>query len=211
MAYDCLRDARFGQRYAVTYVIARWRTVCATLLVVFLIPIVVRAAERSDSNDVSVDHWSGKIIARTLNVRKGPGEGYPIIGKLKRGDEIVAVDESGRWVRLEGFGDGSTEAWIYRAFVRLPKSFMAPALGDKENAFIDWAAARGDLAEISVDDVVRLSIVLAESAGETAAAAIAREVGCSWRERIEVEETVTVTVWPKTGPLEGWIVQATCP
>jgi hypothetical protein len=151
------------------------------------------------------------VIAGSLNVRAGPGEGYPIVGKLVRGDRVVAVDEAGRWVRLEGVGDGSTEAWAYKSFLRLPGDFMAPALGDEENAFIDWAASRGDLAEISIDSTRRLSIVLSKPASESAAAAIARDIGCSWRERMDLDEPVTVTVWPASGPLEGWVAQATCP
>lgn len=157
------------------------------------------------------NRWEGKVIARALNVRAGPGEGYPVIGKLKRGDVVIAVDESGRWVRLDGVGDGTTEAWADRSFVRLPTDFMAPALGEEENDFIDWAAARGDLAEISIDGSRRLSIVLKAPAGEPAATIIAREIGCEWRKRMDMKESVTVTVWPESGPLAGWVAQATCP
>jgi hypothetical protein len=155
------------------------------------------------------ESWAGTIGVRSLNLRAGPGEGYPIVGTLKRGDAIVAIDESGRWVRLESSGE--TEVWAYRAFVNLPADFMAPALGDAENAFIDWAAARGDLEEFSIDSSRRLSIVLAAPAVEATAAAIAREIGCAWRERMQLDEKVTVTVWPTGGPLGGWVAQATCP
>jgi hypothetical protein len=46
---------------------------------------------------------------------------------------------------------------------------------------------------------------------EATAAAIAREIGCAWRERMQLDEKVTVTVWPTGGPLGGWVAQATCP
>lgn len=155
------------------------------------------------------ESWAGTIGARSLNLRAGPGEGFPIVGTLKRGDAIVAIDEAGRWVRLEASGE--TEVWAHRSFVNLPDDFMAPALGDAENAFIDWAAARGDLEEFSIDSSRRLSIVLAAPAVEATAVAVAREIGCAWRERMQMDEKVTVTVWPTGGPLGGWVAQATCP
>ena len=196
----------------------RFRIVALCLLVALFVSAVLsgiadtaRAADAIPEGESVPDRWEGKVLARSLNVRAGPGEGYPIVGKLKRGDTVTAVDESGRWVRLEGVGDGKTGAWAYRSFVRLPEDFMAPAFGDEENAFIDWAAARGDLAEISVDSSRRLSIVLVEPSDKASATAIAREIGCTWRERMQLDETVTVTVWPQSGPLEGWVAQATCP
>ena len=191
--------------------ILRWPVAGATFALCALAYGAVQAAEPEPAGDPLPDHWEGKVVVDRLNVRAGPGESYAIVGKLKRGDSVIAVDESGRWIRIEGIGDGKTDGWAYRAFLRLPEGFMAPAFGDEENAFIDWAAARGDLAEISIDATRRLSIVLAEPAGKSAAAAIAREIGCTWRERMELDEKVTVTVWPKTGPLQGWVAQATCP
>ena len=179
------------------------------LLAIFLAPTGARAAEGDSAADRQTDRWQGTVTARNLNVRAGPGEGYPIVETLKRGDKVVAVDEVDRWVRLEGIGED--EAWAYRPFVRLPDDFMAPALGDLENDFIDWASERGDLAEFAIDSTRRLSIVLSETGDEEEAAAIAREIGCAWRTRMQLDEKVTVTVWPPNGPLSGWVAQATCP
>lgn len=172
---------------------------------------VAQAADPEIAGERHAERWEGVVTARSLNVRAGPGEGYPIVGKLKRGEKVVAIDEAGRWVRLDGVDDGDTEAWAYRAFVRLPDDFMAPALGDAENEFVDWAAARGDLVEFSIDSSRRLSIVLATPADADSAQKVAREIGCEWRARMDMEETVTVTVWPEEGPIAGWVAQATCP
>jgi hypothetical protein len=169
----------------------------------------VLAADPEIAGERQPDRWEGVVTARSLNVRAGPGEGYPIVGKLKRGERIVAVDEAGRWVKLDGIGDA--EAWAYRAFVRLPDDFMAPALGDAENEFIDWAASRGDLAEFSIDGSRRLSIVLATPGDAAMAQQVAYEIGCEWRARMDLDEKVTATVWPAEGPLAGWVAQATCP
>ncbi len=153
--------------------------------------------------------WQGVITARSLNVREGPGENYEIVDKLKRGAKVEAVDAIGTWVRLNVEG----EAWVSKRFVKLPEDFMAPAFSDEENAFLDWAAARGDLEEISVDGDGRISVVLNPEQGDdpAVAAEIARDVGCGYREQLAYEPVVTVTVWPEAGPAEGWVAQASCP
>jgi len=179
------------------------------VLAIFLAAHDAGAAENDDAADRQTDRWQGTVTARSLNVRAGPGESYPIVETLERGDKVVAVDETGRWVRLEGIGE--EEAWAYRPFLSLPDDFMAPALGDVENDFIDWAAERGDLAEFAIDSTRRLSIVLSAAGDSDEAAAIAREIGCAWRARMQLDEKVTVTVWPPDGPLSGWVAQGTCP
>ncbi len=152
--------------------------------------------------------WAGTVQARSLNVRAGPGQGYEIIGKLRRGDKIEAIDEVGRWVRLKA----DRPTWVSRRWLSLPEDFMAPAFSEAENKFLDWVANRGDLEQLSVDDVGRLSIVLADqSQNETHAAGLAAEIGCAYREQTEFEGEVTVTVWPAEGPENGWVVQSTCP
>lgn len=162
--------------------------------------------------------WQGTIRVKTLNVRGGPGEGHDIVTKLKRGDKIIAVDQTGRWVRITGIKaeDGSTdapdiEAWIHRSFVRLPKDFLAPTFGDAENAFVDWAIARGDLSELSIDSNERLSVVLGEDTDKAQADLIAFEIGCAYRDQLKIADPVVVTVWTAKGPAGGWIAQVSCP
>ena len=162
--------------------------------------------------------WQGTIRARNLNVRGGPGEGYDIVARLKRGDKVIAVDQTGRWVRVVGLkADGSSEgapdleAWVHRSFVRLPKDFLAPAFGDAENAFVDWAIARGDLSELSVESIERLSVVLSKATDAAHADLIAFEIGCAYRDQLKIAAPVTVTVWTEKGAAAGWIAQVICP
>lgn len=162
--------------------------------------------------------WEGTIRVKDLNVRGGPGEGHDIVAKLKRGDKIVAVDQSGRWVRVIGLkGEGGGEdapdidAWVHRSFVNLPKDFMAPTFGDAENAFVDWAIARGDLAELSIESGKRLSVRLAEETAQKQAGLIAFEIGCAYREQLKIADPVTVTVWTSKGAVAGWLAQVSCP
>ncbi len=152
--------------------------------------------------------WTGTVRARSLNVRSGPGEGHNIVGKLRRGDKVQAVDESGRWVRLQS----DKPEWVSRRWLTLPDDFMAPAFSEAENKFLDWVADRGDLEQLSVDDAGRLSIVLADqSRDDTHAAGLAEEIGCAYRDQTKFDGEVTVTVWPAEGPENGWVVQSTCP
>lgn len=167
---------------------------------------------------IAVRSWQGTVRVKNLNVRGGPGEGHGIVARLKRGNKITAVDQSGRWVRIIGIkADGSGEdapdidAWVHRSFVRLPKNFLAPTFGDAENSFVDWAIARGDLSELSIESSERLSLVLAEETDKALAPDIALEVGCAYREQLEIAETVVVTVWTDKGAAAGWLAQVSCP
>jgi hypothetical protein len=162
--------------------------------------------------------WQGTIRVKNLNVRGGPGEGHDIVAKLKRGDKVVAVDQSGRWVRVIGLkaedaGEDAPDidAWVHRSFVNLPKDFLAPTFGDAENAFVDWAIARGDLAELSIESNERLSVRLAEETDNARAPDIALEVGCAYREQLEIAAPVVVTVWSGQGAALGWLAQVSCP
>ena len=155
--------------------------------------------------------WEGTISARTLNVRAGPGQSRDIVARLKRGERVIAFDERDNWVHIREFDDSGKTGWVSRSFIRLPKSFMAPAFGDIENAFLEWASARGDLSVVSVEADNRLSLVLNRDLEREGAARVAREVACVYRDRLSLDGAVVATVWPASGPQNGWIVQVTCP
>ena len=159
----------------------------------------------------TVRSWQGTISARNLNVRAGPGKTQEIVAKLKRGNRVVAFDEDGRWVHIREFDDSGKTGWVSRSFIRLPKEFMAPAFGDVENAFLEWASERGDLAELSVDADNRLSMVLDPGLAESHAPRVAREVACHYRTQLSLDKKVVATVWPETGIQNGWVTQVSCP
>jgi len=182
------------------------------------LPTALTPAPALADEHIAARSWQGTIRVKDLNVRGGPGEGHDIVARLKRGDKVTAVDQSGRWVRIiglkaEGSGEDAPDidAWVHRSLVNLPKNFMAPAFGDAENAFVDWAIARGDLSELSIESSERLSLVLAEETDKESAPDIALEIGCAYREQLKIAETVTVTVWTSKGAAAGWISQVSCP
>jgi SH3-like domain-containing protein len=169
------------------------------------------AALAQEAKETGRRSWDGTIAARTLNVRAGPGEGYDVVARLERGAKVVAFDQDGRWIAIRGFDEDGVEGWVHRSFIRLPADFMAPAFGDAENAFLEWASERGDLAEVSVEADAQISMVLDAGIADARAAIIAREVACEWRERLAVETPVIATVWPAEGPTSGWIARVSCP
>lgn len=178
-----------------------------SIVVTTLLLLTVGAAAAEESRR----SWEATISARTLNVRAGPGEGHPIVGKLKRGDTARAFGEDGRWIHIRDYGDDGATGWVHRSFVRLPKDFLAPAFGAAENAFLEWASERGDLSEVSVEADDRISIVLGDGIAETRADGVGREVACAWRDLQEPKVAVTATVWPVTGVDAGWLTQTRCP
>jgi uncharacterized membrane protein YidH (DUF202 family) len=52
----------------------------------------------------------------TLNIRSGPGTGYPIVGSLKRGDEVTVTgrNKTGTWLAITT--DGDLEGWVYAEY-----------------------------------------------------------------------------------------------
>lgn len=52
----------------------------------------------------------------TLNIRSGPGTGYPIVGSLKRGDEVTVTgrNKTGTWLAITT--DGGLEGWVYAEY-----------------------------------------------------------------------------------------------
>ncbi len=40
------------------------------------------------------------VKSGTVNIRKGPGDKYPVVVKLKRGDGVRAVSRQGNWVKI---------------------------------------------------------------------------------------------------------------
>ncbi len=188
------------------------------LLAAFALPTVLMPLPALAGEHIAARSWPGTVRVKNLNVRGGPGEGHDIVARLKRGDKVTATEQSGRWVRIIGLkaeassaDSPDVDAWVHRSFVRLPKNFLAPTFGDAENGFVDWAIARGDLSELSIESSERLSLVLAEETDKALAPDIALEVGCAYREQLKIAETVVVTVWTDKGAAAGWITQVSCP
>jgi heme/copper-type cytochrome/quinol oxidase subunit 2 len=52
----------------------------------------------------------------TLNIRTGPGTGYPVVGSLKRGDEVTVTgrNKAGTWLAITT--DGGLEGWVYAEY-----------------------------------------------------------------------------------------------
>ncbi|MEG4013691.1 MULTISPECIES: SH3 domain-containing protein [unclassified Microcoleus] len=60
-----------------------------------------------------------------VNIRKGPGDKYPIVAKLKRGDGVRAVSRQGDWVKIAARFSGNPpnetltilNGWVNNKFI----------------------------------------------------------------------------------------------
>ncbi|MBQ9832672.1 MAG: cell wall hydrolase [Clostridia bacterium] len=62
----------------------------------------------------SFDSVKGYVNAKTVNLRKGPGTDYKIIGEYERGDTLKINGESGEWYRVK---IDSTTGFMLKEFV----------------------------------------------------------------------------------------------
>ena len=71
-----------------------------------------------------------------VNIRKGPGNQYPVVAKLKRGDGVRAVSRQGNWVKIAARFSGNPpnetltilEGWVSNQFIN----------GCSEDQFDTW-------------------------------------------------------------------------
>jgi septal ring factor EnvC (AmiA/AmiB activator)/uncharacterized protein YraI len=80
------------------------------LLLVCILPTAVGAENADDSG------WKGTVAARVLNIRSGPGEKYPIIGKLLKGGYVSVLETEQNWLKIS---HDDLEGYVYRQFVQL--------------------------------------------------------------------------------------------
>ncbi|WP_293125376.1 SH3 domain-containing protein [Microcoleus sp. bin38.metabat.b11b12b14.051] len=60
-----------------------------------------------------------------VNIRKGPGNNYPVVAKLKRGDGVRAVSRQGNWVKIAARTSGNApnetftilDGWVNNQFI----------------------------------------------------------------------------------------------
>lgn len=68
--------------------------------------------------------YSATVTASALNVRSGPGSGYPIIGKKYRNQSVYVTHHNGAWRRIAW--PGGRTAYVYGSYLR-PKSTSTPS------------------------------------------------------------------------------------
>lgn len=176
---------------------------------VIALMLAVSAVETFAEAKKQAQSWTATVTARLLNVRGGPGKNYDILYSLKRGEKVEVYEQNGRWIRLLR----QEEAWVHRAFIRLPKDFMTPFFTPAQNAFLEWAAETGNLEEISIDDDDKVSVILVSSLYKEPERIkeISHQIACAYRDRLKTDAPILVTVWSEHGPAAGWVIQARCP
>jgi hypothetical protein len=66
-----------------------------------------------------VDTNLNTVLPARLNVRAGPGENYPVVGRLERGDAIKSLGVKNEWIEFAPATNAY--AFVAASFVNLPK------------------------------------------------------------------------------------------
>ena len=61
----------------------------------------------------------GKVICKLLNVRKAPEKGDNVITTIKRGTELLILDDAGKWLKVN---TGDVEGYVMAEFVELEQA-----------------------------------------------------------------------------------------
>ena len=56
------------------------------------------------------------VSGAVVNLRQGPGTGFPIITQVEQGDRLFEFARDGQWINVETESSGYT-GWIYRSLV----------------------------------------------------------------------------------------------
>jgi hypothetical protein len=93
-------------------------------------------------------------------------------------------------------------------------AWAAPAAApnaDKEDAFLDWASQKPQVAEMSVQAPGVVWVVLKPEAYKSAdgVTKLARELACGY-DRIVKAKGSTVTIWPETGTAGTFAAKEQC-
>jgi SH3-like domain-containing protein len=61
-------------------------------------------------------HEDREVKVSTLNVRAGPGTNYSVVGQLKRGDAVLALETFQEWRRIQA--PAGAAVWVNREYVQ---------------------------------------------------------------------------------------------
>lgn len=64
-------------------------------------------------NKSTINNFKGKVTADSLNIRKGPGTNYAIVGTLKNGTACTIVETKGTWGKLK-----NNKGWVSLNYIK---------------------------------------------------------------------------------------------
>ncbi len=67
-------------------------------------------------NKSAIQHKFGIVIASTLNMRESPSINSKIINKLRRGDKIEIVEDTGDWVKVK---KDTLQGWVKKEYIKI--------------------------------------------------------------------------------------------
>ena len=81
-------------------------------------PVSQPAPEKAESASATITSPSQmvSVVASVVNIRSGPGMKNKVVTKVKKGDELELLGETGSWLNVR-LSNG-VEGWIYKTLVR---------------------------------------------------------------------------------------------
>lgn len=79
---------------------------------------------------IDVPDYTAYVTASALNVRRGPGTGYPVIGRKTQNQSVRVTHHDGSWRRILWDGGG---AWVHGAYLRRGSSSTTSSGSDDVN------------------------------------------------------------------------------
>ena len=109
-----------------------------------------------------------------------------------------------------GIRAGLMMAWLASAAWAAPAK-APPQDVAKEDAFLDWAAEKPGVAEMSVQEPGTVWVALKPEAYKSldSVRKLARELACGY-DRIVKFKGATVTIWPETGTAGQYVAREQC-
>ena len=74
---------------------------------------------------------TAKITSFKANVRSGPGTGYRVIERLKKGEPVDIMEKKGDWLKVRC--NGRKEGWIHGKLVKVTSALTIRTSVNKEN------------------------------------------------------------------------------
>lgn len=74
----------------------------------------------SATKPAAADGPTGRVTGSTVNLRGGPGTGFPVTGRAHEGDRLAVTGKhDGKWVQVKA-PDGDGPVWIYGRYFEEP-------------------------------------------------------------------------------------------
>lgn len=153
----------------------------------------------------SVTQASGKVAvvtSDTLNVRSGPGTNYNIAGKVKKGDRLNVLSQSGDWVKVQ---NGNVTGWVANWLVSIQNTPITSTKPTTSTPTTSTKPATSNGSQVAVIAADNLNLRSGPGTNHNVAGQVGRGVRLPVISRsgdwVQVQRENGTTAW-----VAGWLV-----